>query len=396
MKKTIIGLFILLLVSLALTACGNGTEVPDGMQIVYESDADGYCFFGPKDWVVSNTADIKCTYVSRLDHTSVTFVKSEIPMPITENIISNAELVDRFFTQSNERMASEPFSDYSLLPAEVKEGESAPSRLVSFGKAEGGCADEAYMYDFSFKYEGKDYRTMQIFVFYGEDFYIFTYSASAQKISEGSDKSYFEEYYDSSIKAVIENFTFKAKVPAEEVKTDYEKDESGNILVSKKSECGFKLWVPESYTPDYSTAIVSVTNENGSNITVSKLIDSTISIKDNYIERCEKLKAFSDKIEVTLEDGSVTLLPLFTEIKGVAKDADGNETVSIIDLPNARSAAEFEYTYTVGGVTYHVYQVYVVQGFLSVKAFVYTFTAIEENYAEDIGGAISILKGMEY
>ena len=397
MKKIFLGILILLLASLSLTACGNA-DLPDGMQLVYGSEEDGYFFYGPAEWVVSNADDVKCTYVSRLDQTSVTFVKSELP--VTD--ASRKEAVDEFFNSSNSRLNTSPFSNYVLLDPEFTEGTNPDNpRLCDFGSEERGKADEAYKYVYTYTYEGKPYKTMQIFVFFGEDFYIFTFSSSAQRVSDAEDAvTFFDEYYASSIKKVIDNFTFKSKIPAQEKPLEYEKDADGNLLISDKSMCGFSLWVPEAYSPDYSSAIVSATHTSGANITVSKLIDSTISIKDNYLNRIEKLKAFSDKelIPGYDDEGNAifTELPLFTEIKGVKLDAEGNETLNIIDLPNARSAAEFEYTYTIDGATYHVYQVYVVQGYLSIDAYVFTFTAKEEDYSARIDEAISILKRMEY
>lgn len=394
MKKTFLSIFILLFTLLALVACG-GDNAPQNMQLVYGSESDGYYFYGPKDWVISNAIDVKCTYVSRLDHTSITFVDSELP---ASEETSREERVDGFFRNSIKRLESTPFEEFTLLPPTDSEGNEVASRLVDFGHKERGQADEAYSYVYTYKYEGKAYKTMQVFVFFGEDFYIFTYNSSGQKISAAEDApTFFDDYYQSSVKAVIENFTFVSKVSGESAPTEYEKDENGNILVSDKSMCGFSLWVPESYKPDYSSGIVSVTHESGANITVSKLIDSTISIKDNYLKRAEKLKALSDKALIgTDADGNPVYSPLFTEIKGVKVDAEGKETLHVIELPNARSAAEFEYTYTIEGITYHVYQVYVVQGYFSIEAYVYTFTARESDYSERIEEAKAILSGMEY
>ena len=63
-----------------LTSCGEADDgAPEGMQLVYGSDTLGYYFYGPEEWVVANLGDIACTYASKIDTTSMTFAKSEMP-----------------------------------------------------------------------------------------------------------------------------------------------------------------------------------------------------------------------------------------------------------------------------------------------------------------------------
>ena len=48
------------------------------------------------------------------------------------------------------------------------------------------------------------------------------------------------------------------------------------------------------------------------------------------------------------------------------------------------SSTKYEYTYTLFGTKYHVYQIYVVDGRLSREVFVFTFTSPESIYSSEI------------
>lgn len=358
----------------SLTSCGSKSDVPENMQLVAGGENLGYYFYGPEGWVIANQGDVNCTYVSSIDYSSITFA------PLEDGIFKGDETtavaVGNYFKTDSEKFGREPFTDYTL----TKNGESC-----TFGNA-----DEAYKFIYSYTYSDKPYTCMQIIVFKGEDAYIFTYNASSQNYRE--DKSFYQFYLTDYVQKAIDSFKFTDKKPKDDEKPEYERDSVGDMLVSKKNECGFTMWVGDDWTVDYSTAIVSVSREDGSNINVCELLNSAISIKDNYLLRKEKLSRLADK--VVNENGEE--VSSFTEIKGVSKDENGNESLSIIELENARSAAEFEYTYTLFGKTYHVYQVFIVNGHLNMKAYVYTFTAEESCYNENIEEAKAILHKIGY
>ena len=355
--------------AILLTSCGGKSDAPDKMQLVSENKEYGYSFYGPEGWVVANQGDIACTYVSNIDYSSATFA------PLGQDAIAKdktvKESVAAFFMEDTKRFLEEPFSDFTVS----KDGEEC-----KFGNA-----DEAYKFTYSYTYKDKPYSCMQIIVIKDGAPFIFTYNASSQDYRD--DKSFYQFYLTDYIQKIIDNFKFTEKTSSENETPEYERDSEGDLLVSRENECGFSLWVSESWKVDYSTALVSVSRDDGTNINVSGLINNTISIRDNYLARKEELSVLADKKEN--EDG--TRVTTFEEIKGIKKDENGNESLHIIELENARSAAEFEYKYTLFGKTYHVYQVFIVNGHLNMEAFVFTFTAEEENYATHIDEAIAIL-----
>ncbi len=379
MKKILtltLSLVIILQALSVLSACDKGDDgTPKDMQLVAGGEALGYYFYAPEEWIVANQGNIKATYVSSIDYTSCTFTQTNVSY--TTLSVPFKDAVSGAFELDSEGYLKEPFSDYELK--------------ISGEKCDFGNATEAYKYVFSYVYEEKPFMCMQIFISYKDFSYLFTFNSSAKEYTE-SDGTYYQFYLKNKVQPIIDSFKFVDK-SGEDTAPEYESDGKGNILVSDKTKSGFQMWVDDDYRVDYSSAMVSVTKEGGGNITVSKLINSTVSIKDNYLERKELLSAIADK---TVDSESGQEVSTFTEIKGVIKNEDGTEKMHIVDLPNVRSAAELEYTYVLDGKTYHVYQVYAVQGLFNVRVFVFTFTCEESVYSAEIGGVMEILKNMEF
>ena len=382
MKKTIS--LILLIAVLASALCvlgscsGGEDDVPKGMQLVKGGEDVGYYFFGPEEWVIANQGEIAVTYVSSVDYSSVSFTESDV----NYNLIGTGDNpylngVQNAFSAAEDGYRKEPFSDYELK--------------INCESATFGNADKAFKYVFNYTYLDKPYTCMQIFVGFNGASYIFTFNASAKEYSE-EDGSYYQFYLNEKVQPIIDNFKFVEKSNTDKEPIVYPTDDEGNLLVSEKSKCGFKLWVDPEYKVDFASGMVSVTNDNGANITVSKLINSSISIKENFLERCELLSYVSDR-RVNQETGVEEAD--FDVILGVQKKDDGTEYMQLVDVSCARSAALVEYRYTIGAQSYRVYQVYLVKGYFDVKAFVFTFTCPEEIFEEEIVKAKNILADLE-
>ena len=366
MKKILAALLALITIFsvLSLTACGSSEEgVPDGMQLVRGGESDGYYFYGPEEWVVANVGDIACTYVSTLDNSSMTFVETEKP----------TVSIDEYF--ANE-MADFPY-EITLTPSD--------DRKCLFGDAEG----PAYKYVFSYEYPIKDtsseenlyknvgFTCMQIFGEHAGRFYIFTYTAANEIYTSGM--SYYSYHLDK-VTAAIDAFKFVEKTGSSD-SADYEKNENGDILVSNKVLAGFDMYVPESYSVDISSAIVSV-SKSGVNITVSEMTYNVSDEESYWAIRSEDVKKVAD----TTVNAEGERVSSFTEIS-VGTD---------VDAGNADMAAAYEYTYSLDGVSYHVYQILFRVGSFSPKLYVYTYTATEECYSTYLDEAISIFSNIEY
>ena len=338
MKKITALLLVIIISALSLAGCDNPSDTPAGMQLVRGGDDIGYYFYSPEGWIVSSQGNIAASYVSTLDTTSVTLVEAEMP-EVT---------VDEYFERS--------LGDFTF---EVK----VTKRDADFKL---GNAESAKQYIYEYEYSGFKFRTMQIFATYGERFYVFTFTAQLTERQGGV--SYYEHHLNGSLKSITDNVKF-VKKSGEPATPEYP-EVDGYLLVSNRDLCGFDLYVTKDYAVDYSDGIVSVTRKDGSNVTVSKATRTGVSIKTYWETRKKELAAIVGEV---------------TEIK--VNNVDG------VTLGNLTTAASYEYTYELGGVKYHVYQVFGVNSF---DGYAFTFTAPEAVYADRIAEALDIASRIEF
>jgi hypothetical protein len=117
-----------------LVSCGEAPDAPKGMQVVYASSDDGYVFYGPEGWVISNRAGVAASYVSRINRTSISFAKTELPEGVS---------VEGYFDSVKDEFA------YEITPAD----EESFGKRCLFGTDE---STVAYKYIYTFKLLGKD------------------------------------------------------------------------------------------------------------------------------------------------------------------------------------------------------------------------------------------------
>lgn len=328
-----------------LTSCGQDDGAPEGMVLVRGGDSFGYYFYGPEEWVVANVGDIACTYASKIDTTSMTFVETEKP---------TVSVTDYFE------------SEKTKFPYEINvtvNGESS-----TFGNAD----SLATKYVYTYTYKDISYTCMQIFVTNSNRFYIFTYTAN--NVAYSDELTYYQFYLEKATK-VIDSFKFVKKTDSQESAPEYERDSDGYILVSDKTLAGFSMYVPESYKLDYSTAIVSVSHQDGATISMSQLTYTGVTFLEYWQTRMNNINAFAG--------GSCQgVRPL---------DKDNIETVMLKGVNNAKA---YEYTYTYEGIDYHVYQVIIIEN--GVNGYVFTYTAPVSAYEAHLKEAKSVLFKVEF
>lgn len=328
-----------------LTSCGQDDGAPDGMALVKGGESVGYYFYGPEEWVVANVGSIACTYASKIDTTSMTFVETEKP----------AVSIRDYFE-----------SEKTKFPYEINvtvNGESC-----TFGNADA----LATKYVYSYTYKDISFTCMQIFVTNADRFYIFTYTAN--NVSYSDEKTYYQFYLDKAT-AVIDAFKFVTKTDSAETAPEYERDSDGYILVSDKTLSGFNMYVPDSYVVDYSTALVGVSNADGASITMSQLTYTGVTFLEYWQTRMNNINAFAGGT-----------------CQGVRPlDKDNIETVALDGVNNAKA---YEYTYTYDGVDYHVYQVIIIEN--GVNGYVFTYTAPVSVYETHLQDAKSVLHKVEF
>lgn len=353
--KRILSILLMLAVIISslvtLTSCSGDDGAPDGMVLVMGGESLGYYFYGPEEWVVANVGSIACTYASKIDTTSMTFVETEKP----------GVSINEYFE-----------SEKTKFPYEINVSVNGES--CTFGNADALASKFVY----SYTYKDISYTCMQIFVTNADSFYIFTYTANNAAYSD--EQTYYQLYLEKAT-AAIDAFKFTSKAPETQPEVEYERDEDGYILVSDKTLAGFKMYVPDSYKVDYSTAIVSVSNSYGANITMSQATYTGVTNEDYWNARKANISAFADKV---LDEQSGEYVSSLKEI----------ELAKQIPLEGTNWALAYEYTYTYEGTDYHVYQVLIVES--AVNGYVFTYIASEEHYGKYLPEAKSVLVKVAY
>ncbi len=344
---------------LTLSSCSKKSDIPEGMQLVYGNDASGYRFYAPEEWTVSNLDNIKSAYISKLDITSVSFAEVD-PIPTEIGIDETEYFFGSYFSDS-----------LSEFPEKVKPEVTVNGEETVFGK-EGEKADRAIKYVYSYEYSDHKFGFMQILMSKGDRFFIFTYTALLEEKSEGV--TYYEHYLEEKVVAVIDNFRFTEVTEDNSDTVEYEKDEDGYSLISDPALSGFSLYVPDGFLCDYSSAVVSATHADGSNLNMSEatMTGNNMTVGDYWKIRKAELS---------------TIVGEITEIKF-------NEPTSV---GNSKYAFSFEYTFTYNGEQYHVYQVLAVEGFfLFQNGYVFTYTAKEANYSLHFDSIKTVLEKVDF
>lgn len=360
MKKILslsLAIIMILGVCLSLSACAPASDAPEGMQLAYGSDAAGYYFYVPEEWTVSNQGNIKCAYVSALDTTSVTLVKTTMPDALKNYTTTEQEAYLAYFTAECDR-----------LPASMECGVTLSPTACDFG-TEDGRADKAYKATYNYKYGKYNMGCMQIFITEGEDFYILTYTSSLATYS-GEDSYY--TFHLEKLNSIINNFKFKA---AEGETTEDGEDYplvDGYYLVSCRDLARFDLYIPVTYKTDFPTmgsSFISVSREDGSSITMSEATYNAANFDAYWDNRLEQLtlvaEDVSERTEKTLIDFGVDYL----------------------------IGAYVEYSYTLDGEEYKVYQALVKESrnVFDQHIFVFTYTTTTDLYEANLEEAIEIL-----
>lgn len=336
--KRFFAIILILCTLLSLSACNKKDDgIPDGMQLVRGGEKYGYYMYAPEEWTVASYGEVSSAYASNVDTSSISYV--EVAMP--------DGTVDEYFNESLKEFPAQP----DIKTANVD---------TTFGNA-----DDAKKYVFEHEYSGHKFRTMQIFVKYGERFGIFTFNSVLENISSPDVVQY--DYYEEKIASVIKNFKFVSK-SGEEEKITYPTDSEGYRLVSDKSIVKYSLYLPEQFDVEFASGMTVASLSDGSNLTLSRATTTGIKVNEYWETRKDELSSIA------------------TDIKEVKVE-------TVAKLGNSKQAVSYEYTFVYNNTKYHVYQVLAVTTF---NGFVFTYTATEDNYAKHIDTIMKIAEKVEF
>lgn len=362
--KKILLILTLICSAFLLMGCGDEYDTPEGMQFIGGGDDKGYYFFAPEEWTKGEQMNgMSYVYASRVDTTSISFVEIDPSSFVKPN---PAKSDKDFFLEDYFDSTKSEFPDSTVFGE--KNGEKC---LIGSGETK---ADSAVKYTYNYLYEDAYSETdqriafMQIFAAHNNRFYIFTYAATLEEKSDGVTTY---DYYLEKLQSVIDNFRFTDIDGEAENKTELPTDSEGDILASDSELAGFTLYVPSDFSVDYSSAVVSATHADGSNITMTKATATGTTINNYWEFRKKELSLYVDSI------------------------TDIGKNPHAVEFSNAENAAVCEYTYSYNGKTFHVYQIFAVAGGLFKKGYIFTYTALEDNYSlhlDDINRIIEKVK----
>lgn len=366
MRKKLALILILALVITSIFACsGEGDDVPEGLKIASVESECGYKFYAPEGWTVISTPEIAAARVSNVNSTSISFTEAMMP----ECTIAE------YFEQS--------LSDF---PESIASGMNILTRdkATSFGNADG----EAYKYIYTYKYAENDVSCMQILLTHGGRFYIFTYTS----FGDPDDESSYYRLYMDSVQLAIDNFRFTEL--GEVTSPVYDKDSDGYNLVSDMEVCGYEIYLPDGYELLFNNGFVRAKISDGANISITKATETGVGILDYLKSRrsdlCRLTTEFSD-IEILLateynsqsagfKDWPFDVMPI-TDESLTFGNLEKNKIIS------------YEYSYSFGAQSYRVYQIMGVDGY---NGYVFTYTALADEYEIHIDEIKTILEKVNF
>ncbi len=182
MKRIISILLLLVMLVTSLTACGNSdSDVPAGMKLASDPEINHYNLYVPTAWTVDMSTGITSAYVSSVDKSNIS-VSYGVPQEHTV----------KEFWENNKAHYESVFEEFTVLD------EGTNSKLGEY---------DAARYNYTAKYEGKEYQFLQYITIRGAYVFIFTYTAENEE-SEILGYVPFEKNLEE-VMTVVENFEFK-------------------------------------------------------------------------------------------------------------------------------------------------------------------------------------------
>ena len=331
-SRLICALLALCLLCGGLVACKDSSEIPEGYQYA-TCKGEYFLLFVPTQWTVNTESGVSGGCYSLMEGTAVSMTEVPFDKPSAEGEADTTATLADFFAAHMAEIAT--MKDY-------KAEKEFDATLGSY-KAK----DITYS-----AVIGEDtYRYRQVLTKVAGRFYLFTYSSKADS---------FDRWLDT-VDEILTNVVFTAypfEGSEDEKKLPEVETPAGMKLVTD-NDVAYRFFAPESWVigDAEAAALVYASETDRSNVTVMGYAAPDGYSVANYWEDTEKY--YKD----TLKDYALTGDPIQSEMGG-------------------KKATVYEYTYSLGGVTYKCRQSICVFGYMIV---VMTYTALPENYDAHVG-----------
>ena len=333
MKHPTITRLLCILLALCLlcgtfVACSKDQEVPDGYQYA-TCKGEYFLLFVPTQWTVNTESGISGGCYSLMEGTAVSMVEVPFDKPSVEGQADTTATLEDFFNAHMAEIAS--LQDYRA------EKQFDNSSLGGY---------KAKDITYSATVGNETYRYRQVLTKVSGRFFLFTYS---------SKEDSFDRWLDT-VDEILENVEFIAypfEGSDDEKKIPSVEAPEGMKLVTG-NDVAYRFFAPEAWIIGEAdaAALVYASETDRSNVTVlGYAAPDGYSVADYW-------KDVQDDYKAALQDYTLTAEPASSTMGG-------------------KRATVYEYTYSLGGVSYKCRQTICVYGYMIV---VMTYTALSENY----------------
>ena len=313
-------------------ACSKESEVPDGYQYA-TCKGEYFLLFVPTQWTVNTESGVSGGCYSLMEGTAVSMTEVPFDKPSVEGEADTTATLEDFFAAHMAEIAT------------LKNYKAEKEFDVTLGSYK--AKDITYSATV-----GEDiYRYRQVLTKVAGRFYLFTYSSKTDS---------FDQWLDT-VDEILMNVVFTAYPfeGSEDTKKLPDVETPAGMKLVTGNDLAYRFFAPESWVVGDAEAasLVYASETDRSNVTVtSYAAPDGYSVAD-YWEDTEKY--YKD----ALADYTLTADPAESTMGG-------------------KKATVYEYTYSLGGVTYKCRQSICVFGYMIV---VMTYTALPENYDAHMG-----------
>ena len=326
-SRLICALLALCLLCGGLVACKDSSEIPEGYQYA-TCKGEYFLLFIPTQWTVNTASGISGGSYSLLEGTAVSMTEVPFDKPSVEGEAdTTASLADFFAAHMAEISTLKGYNAEKEFDATLG---SYKAKDITYSAVMGEDT----------------YRYRQVLTKVSGRFYLFTYTSKADS---------FDQWLDT-VDVILENVVFTAYPfeGSEDEKKIPAVDAPAGMKLVTGNDVAYRFFAPESWKigDAEAAALVYASETDRSNVTVMGYSAPDGYSVANYWEDTEKY--YKD----TLKDYTLIGEPAQSEMGG-------------------KKATVYEYTYSLGGVTYKCRQSICVFGYMIV---VMTYTALPENY----------------
>ncbi len=359
MKKTIgrvLGTCLLAVMLLTtLMSCAGTSEIPEGYQYA-TCNGEFFRLFVPTQWTVNTESGVSSAFYSHTDEVSVTM--AEVAFDPAEDTPQGGEL--KAFYERHLAQASQ-MKGYELKKSAAPDAEYG---YLLAGRAAG-------MLEYAVKNGDKTYMVHERMTTEAGRYYLFTYSAVAD--TEAEDPWANFERWKTEVEGIMEELVFESfpYTDGDHERKIPEVDAPEDMQLVSDNEVAYRFFVPDTWIRDVNVGqnLVYASESDRSNVSVISYApkDDQMTI-EAYWEMCQK------QYDDNLENFEMVGEPVATTM-------------------GEKPALVMEYTYTLGGVNYHVRQVVAKY---SAMMYTMTYTALEENYETHVEEAIKMQEALTF